>query len=297
MSEAVAFPFLRPSESRIEAGPWRTLSPDGDGFLPEILGDWDYSVDLELERSLRVDLDGMCSDAGLQTSSTFVVSVYLVTGELKIRRSIFRKVVSGDSAPDQIEIGPFVLQGSDLQGVVELTTSITLEKASRSNALAPIAPGSRLWWDRFICRLEGGGGRLPMEARNFSEVSAAYARAPWYFRLEAARLEDRFEMAFQVVLNSSRLDTFEAISREEPVIMSILQADLVRHVTSRLLDNDEFTAHPEDYPDGSVGSLVSGWLQAAFPELAPEQIRDLRDQRPADFDAVIASNFGGCHDS
>ncbi len=293
MSEVLAFPFLRPGRSRIEAGPW--MGPDADGAyeLPELLPDWDYSVGLGLHRTLELDLDGLSSDTGLGPSSSLLLHVYVVTGELKLRKCVFDQALRDCSGSLQVQIGPLELEGAELQGYIDLVTVLSVERAERIERLAPMAPGSRLWEDQFRCRLEGGGGRLPMETRDFSEVSARYALAPWYFRLEESRLDDRFEAAFQVILNTRRQDVLEAISRKETLMMSTLQGDLVRHVVTRLLRSEEFTLRAEDYPDGSIGAVAAAWLDAAFPDQEPGQIRDMLEQRPADFEAIVFSVFGG----
>lgn len=293
MSDVLAFPFLRPDRARIEAGPWMGPGADGAYELPELLPDWDYSVSLGLQRSLELDLEGLSSDTGLGPASSLLLHVYVVTGELKLRKCVFDQVLRGCSGSVQVQIGPMELEGADLQGYIDLVTVLSVERAERIERLAPMAPGSRLWEDHFRCRLEGGGGRLPMETRDFFEVSARYALAPWYFRLEESRLDDRFEAAFQVILNTRRQDVLEAVSRKDTLTMSTLQVDLVRHIVSRLLRSEEFTLRADDYPDGSIGAVAAAWLDAAFPDQEPGQIRDMLEQRPADFEAIVFSVFGG----
>ncbi|WP_017925482.1 hypothetical protein [Thioalkalivibrio sp. HL-Eb18] len=296
MSEVFAFPFLRPSVSRIEAGPWMGPDTDGTCVLPELLPDWDYSVSLGLQRTLELDLEGLWSDTGLGPSSSLLLHVYAATGELKLRKCIFERALRDCSGSVQLDIGPLELEGAELQGYIDLVTVLSVERAERIERLAPMAPGSRLWEDEFRCRLEGGGGRLPMEARDFSEVSAQYALAPWYFRLEESRLDDRFEAAFQVILNTKRQDVLDAVSRKDTLMMPILQGDLVRHILARLLRSEEFTLRAEDYPNGSIGAVAAAWLDAAFPDQTAGQIRDMFEQRPADFEAIVFAVFGGQHD-
>lgn len=293
MSEPVAFPFLRPVPARVSASPWRRkISHEEYEILPEVLKEWDYSVDLLLQRTLDIDLPGICEDTSLGAGASFLFNIYLETGELRVRRTLFQRTLSAGEGSVSLPVDDLKLEGSLLQGGVELITVLSLAQGEREGLLAPVALGSRLWEDRFNCKIEGGAGRLPMESRDFSAVQGRIAHAPWYFELRSADLDNRFESAFRAILNTNRPDVHEPLIRGEPMLTSLFRADLVRHVLSQVLNSDDFTGDESDYPDGSLGAVAASWLDAAFPDEELRQVRRRAQDDARTYEAMIAAVFG-----
>ena len=293
MGEPVAFPFLRPHPTRISASAWMRKGDYHESVkLPDVLKRWDYSVNLVLDRTLKLDLAGICRDTGLGTDTSFLLTVYLETGELRVRRTLFQRTLYRDEKAFALNLGKLELPGIALQGGLELITVLSLAQGTRKNPLAPVTPGSRLWEDRFKCQIEGGGSRLPMESRDFSCVGGRISFAPWYFELRSEDLHQRFESAFRAFLNTHRPDVHEPLILAEPTITSLFRTDLVRHVLSRILISDDFSGDERDYPDGSLGAVVASWLDAAFPGEDLKQVRQKAGNDAPNFEAMISSVFG-----
>lgn len=294
MSEPVAFPFFRPDPEVVSADPWfRESDEQRREPLPDILPHWDYSVDLSIGRSLRIDLATLRQQTALEPDSSFLLSVFLQTGDMPVRRSVFSQVVDADHADEEeIEIGPVTIHGHRLQGRIELSTSLAFNEGGRRSSLSPLAPGSRLWDDRFVTQIEGGGSRMPMESRDFASLSHHLAHAPWYIDLSANRPEERFESVFRVILNTARTDIHDALIRGEQPLTSIFRAEIVRHVLMRVLLSQELELDAGDFPDGSLGTVALSWMATAFPEEDVGQIRQKAMDDPARFESMISSVFG-----
>lgn len=295
MTEPVAFPFRRPSPRCVTVGPWMVVRDDVAEPLGEVLEGWDYSVDVELRRHISIDPDLLLEDTGLDLGTKLRFNFYAATGELKIRRHIpgpRMEPVPGE--PIMLDVGPITLEGGGMQGQLEIVSVLTVENSPRGNEmpLVPTSPGSRLWEDRHRCLLEGGAGRLPMESRDFGDLSPSWAYAPWYFNVENDQLEDRFEAVFRVVLNTARTEVISALKAGDPFATAMLRYDIVRHLAMRVLRNDAFTGHAEDYPEGSLGAVVSEWLAAAFPDRDTGQLPALLERSPEEFDVTVSSWAG-----
>ncbi|WP_018144857.1 hypothetical protein [Thioalkalivibrio sp. AKL6] len=298
MSEVVAFPFLRPDPGVITAGPWhRELGEDLREPVPEILPHWDYSVDINIGRSLMIDLVDLCRQTQLELDSTFLLNVFLQTGDMPVRRNVFSKTVAADTLDHgEIAIGPIRINGDTLQGRIELFTSLAFNHGSRLSRLAPLAPGSRLWDDRFVIQIEGGGSRMPMESRDFSSFSRQLSDAPWYIHLSANRVEERFASVFRVILNTARPDIYGPLIRGEQPLTLLFRAEIVRHILMRLLLSEELEFDAGDFPDGSLGAVALSWLATAFPEEDVGQVRQKAMDDPARFESMISSVFGNPDD-
>ena len=131
-----------------------------------------------------------------------------------------------------------------------------------------------------------------MESRDFGDLSPLWAHAPWSFNVDNDQLEDRFEAVFRVVLNTARADVISALKVGDPFATAMLRYDIVRHLATRVLRNEGFTGHAEDYPEGSLGGVVSEWLAAAFPDRETGQLLALLDRSPEEFDVTISSWAG-----
>ncbi|WP_018950958.1 hypothetical protein [Thioalkalivibrio sp. AKL12] len=298
MHEAIAFPFLRPSSEAISAGAWYRESDEGfPEPLPEILPHWDYSVDIQIRRNMKIDLTGLCQQTQLEPDSTFLLNVFLQTGDMPIRRKLFSRLLDAGNPDDgEITIGPVEVKGNSLQGRVELFTSLAFNQGRRLSQLSPLAPGSRMWDERFVTQIEGGGSRMPMESKDFSNLSRHLAHAPWYIHLSVNRAEERFESVFRVILNTARPDVHEPLIRGDQPLTSIFRAEIVRHVLMRVLLSEELDLDTGSLPDGSLGAVAMSWAATAFPEEDIDQVRQKAMDDPARFESMISSVFGNPDD-
>ena len=298
MSEAIAYPFLRPLAATISAEAWQYQDEDGRKDLGDVLPHWDYTVGLILIRKLRLYPGKLLEECALSDRANVMISVEMTTGDVGVRRCLWKKNVLLEFEQDVLEEQICLeISGQELQGQIELATSVSLINGRPHSSLAPSIAGSRLWGDRFVCQLEGGGGRLPMNASDFTALDQRLARAPWIFHLETAELDASFLGHFQVRLNSHRSDVVGAISKSDPMILERITHELVHHLLSQVMDWDEFTGESEDYDSESIGWTAAQWLSQAFPEEDISEIQAMRRQAPAKFRAILSSTFGGHYDA
>lgn len=296
MTRSFASPFLRPREDAVYVSPWLLTGEKGAEPLKDPLPEWDYSVDLPLSRKVRVDAGQFLRDCHLKAGSRIALVVHMMTGDAGIRQLVHREIVElGDAEPDRELHVETLLNGRSLQGKLELDTRVVLVDGFPESTLAPREPGSRLWED--VCRfqLEGGGGRLPMEAAGFRDVRPEYGRAPWFLDVEITDLDASLIGACRVVLNLNRDDIILAVEQKNSTVLSLLSADLVRHVASTVIEMDEFAERRHDYEEGTLGAAVSHWLNSAFGEKSLDEVQAIKQGDPARFEAIIASAFGGNH--
>ncbi|MDQ2068647.1 hypothetical protein [Natronospira bacteriovora] len=296
MSETVAYPFLRPLAGTISAAAWRYRGYEGLMELGGVIPHWDYTTDIVVSRNLDVHADNLLEECALRDGAKFVISVGLTTGDVGIRRSLWKEelLISRGQGVLEREIS-IELPGQELQGHLDLMTSVSLVDGEPKNRLAPSFPGSRIWDDRLVCQLEGGGGRLPMEASDFTAVDPRLGKAPWMFHLETSDLDASFLGHFQVRLNSHRGDVIEAIHNSDTAILERLTNELVHHLISQVMDWDDYSGKSDDYEEESIGWTVSQWLDQAFPEEGLDEIMAMRKRAPAKFRAILSSTFGGHH--
>lgn len=295
MVEAVAYPFLRPSGVSVRAGPWLLAVADGEvRELGEVIAHWDYTMNLVVSRTLTIDTNELLWECQFKGEAVVLLSVELTTGDAGIRNSIWQERVK--VGPDRERLEQQIdleLEGQKLQGRVELTTSLSYLNGKSASTLSPTMIGSRLWDHQQVAHLEGGGGRLPMEASDFTALDPRLARAPWILHVETTDPYASFIGNVQVRLNSHRKDIVDAVRKREGPVLERLTNDLVRHLVSRVIDDEEFSGRSDEYEPGSIGRTVSIWLESAFPGQPIEQVRAMRLQSTARFDAMLASGFGG----
>lgn len=294
MSKHYASPFKCPSVEAVRPGEWLRLSESGSEPLQNPVENWDYSVDLNLMRSVVLDVKRILRDCELKDGSRLSVVVHVKTGDAGIRNIIFQESFLLNRAAETCEvIIERLLGGEELQGGLSLTTRLLLEEGVADSELSPIIPGSCLWEDTFSYQLEGGGGRLPMETADFKAIRPEIAGAPWFLDVDCFRPEANFIRSCRVVLNSNRGDILEAIQKKDALVLSLLSSDLVRHACQCMLDLEGFGGQKKRYEEGSFGFAVMNWLETAFPGQAVNDIRILKKRDLARFEAILSSTYGG----
>lgn len=296
MNSSFASPFLRPAEGTVSSSPWLLTDEKGAEPLTDPIPEWDYSVDLSLSRTVRLDTARFLTDCHLAVGSRIAIVVHMKTGDAGIRRLVHREEIDLASGKGNHE---FLLKslftGSEMQGSLELVTRIVLAEGIPKSSLAPSEPGSLLWEDVRQFKLEGGGGRLPMEAADFREIRPEYARAPWYLDVETKDLDASFIAACRIVLNLNRDDIISAVKKKSSTVLALLSSDLVRHVASMVIEMEELGDNLHQYDDGTVGATVISWMRTAFPDKSLDEVRAIKRGDPAKFEAILASVFGGNH--
>ncbi|WP_427167074.1 hypothetical protein ACQF4J_28040 [Streptomyces sp. C1-1] len=278
-------PYRVPSEDVVTAEAWRLVTADGDIDLPEALPDWDYQMDLNLRRVVRVDLDRARAQAGLPTDTALVLAaVWTATGSNLSGPA--RHVRLTDRGARTVEL-EFRLPGADLGGLLMLDTALVL--AERQNDVRPSSPrraGSVLWSDRKFLRLQGDAPQFPMAVIDFALTSFP-DHAAWHLQISGS-LEGATMGSLLLLVNEKNTVTttaFENAGKPRPVdriVLSAVYADAARVMIEHALTHDDF-AEDSDFPVGSLGATMQSLFDQLFPGQSITDIRLRQRQSPALF--------------
>lgn len=293
-----SFPFRRIPKDVIEVSEWFWTRKDStEKVLVDSIPDWDYSVDLGFRREIKVDIESILSAIGLESSGARLeLVVTLVTGA----QERFRTVVWRQMMPSQGEasIEPnFRLSGSGLSKRIVLRSEIILASdQGASGALAPSRSGSRLWEDSCVGDLEGTLGRFPLEVLDFGEVFPDMQTALWYLDWDPNHLDNAFLGSVRLCLNCAQVSFMDRFRQEDPIVLSLVLSGIIFQMTVAALGNDEFCDRHSEFEDHTVGSVISSWLESAYPgELAKTIAEDL-EVDPGRFAARVSEIVGAAND-
>lgn len=265
----------------------------GEPLLPveDIFENWDYSCDLVVQASLDVDWDLAMSSLELSSSETKLrCTLSIGTGQgrnPRIRWTTDNK--SLDRTTNHCELSG-VIEGKNLSGSLHLQVSILLgEPAASASRISPVKACSRLWTYEHAILLEGGGdARFPLESISFSGSPKLrrFAEAPWYVQWNEGPLQSDYTAAVRLLVNTDCKEWHDRILEADRLVLQMMVADvaqiLCQHVVS---ENEMLLLH--ECPVGSVGHQIKFWLEQAFGQSTPENLKQLLDTNPAGFRAGI----------
>jgi hypothetical protein len=284
-----AFPFLRPPEDIVEAGPWSRAVGTGTEELPATLPEWDYDTVLTLGRPVTVDGLRARTLSGLDEGAEIDLTVRWSASSSALRGRAWQAAVP---PRDGVELPiEFELPGAELGGSLSLDLILTLRRATpTSSVAAPRRPGSILWSDRFSTVLQGDAVLFPLAVADFHELPFP-EKAGWYLEvgqdLDAAALGSILLLANEkrdVVVNA--LETASDPSEGARRVLSALRTDVLRALVERALTDDNFI-DGHDYPTGSLGGLLASVLRTNFPGSSFEALRRERNFEPMLFASRI----------
>lgn len=288
---AIAYPYLRLSDGGLS--PWLV---GREGEAPAPLGDvveaWDYGVDLVLERTFTLDLQEALKGLGL-TGGAMGIVVTMGTGGPrgeKARRIVWRGEVA-DSEPREI---CFQLAGADLSQIMTLTTELVLLQREGGGPLSPEAPQTRLWRDTFRVVLEPDVRRFPIETASFRELLRDHpSEALWHLDWSVADLDRDFTDTVRLYLNSDHPDFLARVGAADETVVQLLMGAVINQLARGSLETETFSLAMATVQPESLGGVVAGWLQRAFPNVALETLRTLARNRPAQFETTVLSVAAG----
>lgn len=265
----------------------------GEPLLPveDIFENWDYSCDLVVQASLDVDWDLAMSSLGLSSSETKLrCTLSIGTGQgrnPRVRWTTDKK--SLDHKANQCVLSA-VVDGKGLSGSLHLQVSILLsEPAAPSSTISPAKPWSRLWTYEHAILLEGGGdARFPLESVSFSGSPKLrrFAEAPWYVRWNEGPLQSDYSAAVRLLVNTDCKEWHNRILEADKLVLQMMVADVAQLLCKHVVSENEM-ASLHECPLGSVGHQIKFWLEQAFGQSTPENLKQLLDTNPAGFRAGI----------
>lgn len=294
MSQFIALPFLTLPDALVVQTPWEFESGTGQWRkLGEHIEDWDPSVRLCLRRTLAVDPETACKHLNLRNGDLKLdVSAVAGTGTGRLPRlrvAMDRKALVPLAPEALLELE---IDGGDLTLVLDIHTEITLsEQPLTPGELAPSSRRDRVWSDRVRARLEGEDPRFPMEKADLAKLTRndALAAAPWFLHWYPSAWNRDFHGAVRLYLNEARPEVIERIESEDLPTLQILLADIMSQVCSGLLLEEDPQALVEGSGSESLAGQAAKWLNQGWPGRDLAFVREVFDQKPGEFRAILSS--------
>ena len=124
--------------------------------------------------------------------------------------------------------------------------------------------GSILYREDATLQLEGDLGSFPMRSLAFS--SHSLGDGLWLVDCHADSPEDPLISSVSLLLNSDRqvfIEQLQSEAEQTGFLRWAVRADVMATVLSWLLLNEEFGFNlDQEWPDGSVGAIATGWLMS-----------------------------------
>jgi hypothetical protein len=278
-------PYRIPSEDIVTAGDWSLVTEDGEIPMPEALPEWDYHMDLNLRRSVRVDLDGARSQSGLPPDAALMLAaVWTATGSNLSGPAQHLRLAGVGTAEVVLD---FTLRAADLGGLLLLDTALLLaERRVDARPSSPRRAGSVLWSRRDSLRLQGDAPQFPMAVIDFSLTSFP-DDAAWHLQISGS-LESATMGSLLLLVNERNTVTataFQNAGKPRPIdriVLSAVYADAARSMIEHALGIDEFV-EDADFPEGSLGATLLSLFDRLLPGQSITDIRLRRRQSPALF--------------
>ena len=295
MKHLRAFPYLRPDSTRIRADKWLHVTRQSITPLPSFLPDWDYATDLELRRSVEIDVPAALQDCGLVDGKIGLTAVWRATST---RLSGALAPVPLGKEPDRNSIELTVgLSGAELGGTLVLDTQLVLLRAgAREHPMVPARPGTILWSDRETVQLEGTSARFPIEVMDFEQTGISSPDAAWYFDLQRDALEESALGCMVLYVNKGHKRVARAIHSpdaddETRAIISAVRFDVARTLIVSALENEDFMRHAADFPPGTLGAALQHALRLYWGDRSVDQLKSFRETHQADFESELQARL------
>ncbi len=288
----VSMPYALPPEDVVDPGPWMTV----DGLtLPARLPDWDPATDLHLFREIEIrheELTESC-DLSPRCELALVPTVRSNLTGLRIVGDAGTLGPGSEGGTVRVAISLHV-RGESLGGAIALTTDLVWV-AGQAGPLGPRRPGSRLWTDEIQCVIEGAAARFPISAVAFSALPTLDPNAAWTLDWDPTRMDDPVLGAVRLLVNTEHERLRESIisGSEDPgadVVRAVVQFDIARTLIGTALEDEEFVAGVDSYPEGSVGRTIRDLLEMHWDESAAVLAARMRNY-PRRFEMELQSRF------
>ncbi|MFI8850840.1 hypothetical protein ACIGW3_11755 [Streptomyces sp. NPDC053499] len=285
----LALPYRTPPAAVVKAGDWLLIVEGEEVPLPEALGDWDYRTDVELRRSVEVDVRGARAGAGLHEDARLALAaIWTATGS-NLRGAMRRTTFSGDGVRT-VDLHA-VLPGSDLGGVLTLETVLVLSAPGSGSApFAPRRAGSVLWSDQASLRLQGDAPQFPMTIIDFTHTSFPDGAA-WHLQI-GPDLESAAMGSLLLLINErceAVATAFANAAKPRPQDRAVLEtvyADCARVMLEHALRQESFTDEA-DFPEDSLGATLLDLFHRLFPDSSVRDRRMRLERSPSLFGSEL----------
>lgn len=295
----IALPFLVLPDEVIDFGGW-IIGPPGEPLFPasDILDNWDYEQDIQVNIHVRVDFSEAAKLLGIAAADLKLAIVLVAgTGSGSLPRRVDRLETEFIDAGNPAVTIETVIPGRTLSGQLQLSLRILLESPVESgNLLSPKQRGARLWkTEKLILIEDGGDSRFPIELSSFSEIfkGRPEQHAPWLVEWNPTTLDADFSGNVRLHVNADIDMITERFIKGDPLTLQAMVADVMAQIIESALeaeDEDELAR----YSEGSIGYQAMAWIGMCFPGKSLESIKQINIYSPGKFRAFIlaTADFG-----
>lgn len=292
MRTPAAAPYLQPPEDCVDAGPWT----GGLGApLQAVLEHWDPFTVTDLSRVVTVDTDAVRDACRLGPDATLAVSVSWWSSTTRL-----------SGGPPPTELGDLAgllrvdlsqsLPGHRIGGRVDLRTRLVLRHPGRRpSPISPTAAGTVLWRDQDSVVVEGSAARFPVTALDFTQTVFSDGAA-WALEWDADNLARPLLGGLRLLLNTAHPQLTEALgSPGEPrttALQSFITFDIARTLVHGALSNDDFTAAPHSYDEGTVGRAAADLIGSCWHHIPVSSLAQRLRDNPARIDTDLQAHLG-----
>lgn len=291
----IAFPFLVLPDDVVNFKGWMIGSP-GEPLSPasDILEDWDYEQDIQINVQVEVDFSEAALWLGFAASELKLAATLVAgtgVGSLPRRLDRLSTVIIDKKHP--LVMLESVIPGKRLSGQLQLSFSIVLDSPLDSGGvLSPRHRGARLWHrQKNILIEDGGDSRFPIELASFSESfpGGLEQYAPWLVDWNTDAFEADFGGNVRLYVNADNESVAGKFIEGDAFTLQVMIADVMTQMIDVVLDLDgeEDLTH---FEEGSIGHQARVWLDNAFPGQSLDNIKQLRAYKPGRFRAAILAS-------
>ncbi len=286
----MAYPYLRPDASRVDASPWEYTEGAVLLELPAALPRWDYATAIVMRRRVVVDVAGTLADCQLHSSARLAATAVWRSTSTGLRGASELRPLNLDERTVELALD---IDGSVLGGVLVVRTHVVLaDPGRRAGPLTPTREGAILWSDEASVLLEGEAARFPVALVDFERFPLATPGAAWYLDVRRGALDHSTLGSLCLYLNASNPQVVRATQASNDdagvrAIVSALRYDITRGLVNVALDDDEFMRAPEAYADGTLGATLRRLLQTIAPDQTVESLHGLRERGPGEFECML----------
>ncbi|MFE0175666.1 hypothetical protein ACFWZ2_25425 [Streptomyces sp. NPDC059002] len=285
----LALPYRSPSASCVRAEPWQLVIDGAATELPESLDFWDYRMDVELSRTVYVDLPAARAGAGLTDGAVLTLAAIWTASGSNLRGPVQRVPLTGDGVRT-VDLHA-TLSGAQLGGVLSLETVLALSRTTGPSApFAPRRSGSLLWADNAALRLQGDAPLFPMTVIDFAHTSFRNGAA-WHLQL-GSDLNAAAMGSMLLLVNEKAEEVSTAFARAarpgpvDRVVLSMVYSDCARIMVEHALLKEEFV-DDADFPEDSLGATLVNLFHRLFPGRTIQDLRQLRQNSPSHFGSEL----------
>ena len=288
MSSSIAFPFLVLTSESVHSSPWILSAHKEASGINDVLINWDYLVDLNASREIRVDLKGAANSLDISEDELDLeLLIQTGTGSAQVPRHVKTHVKQKVKFDEVVKIN-FILDSSKLSGSLFLMTHILLSTPSgKSGKLSPKRACMRLWSDEHRFPLGQEGMRFPTEMFSFNKAfpGRSYQHATWFLHWISNDPAQDLSSAIRLYLNNDQREFIKRVQDLDDEVMRSIMAGVLSQVVASTFDetDDEVL----DYSQGSIGKQAEDWRNLAFPGESLKTVRQIYCERRGEYEAAM----------